>query len=45
MRQGKDGAMPACALFESDGGQWKLEAITRIKDYLASKLEGYTIIA
>ncbi|GAB7387393.1 hypothetical protein BSNK01_12290 [Bacillaceae bacterium] len=29
---------PKCALFEADGGAWKLEAINRVKDYLESKL-------
>lgn len=45
MKQGRDGGLPTCALFEADGGQWKLEAITRVKDYLSSKLESYSIIA
>lgn len=29
---------PEAALFEADGGSWKLEAIQRIKDYLAEEL-------
>lgn len=36
-----------CALFEADGGAWKLEAMEAIKAYLDSKLEnvpGFTII-
>lgn len=32
----KDG--PRCALFEADGGHWKLEAISNIKRYLADEL-------
>ncbi|WP_366160602.1 hypothetical protein ABXS71_16940 [Bacillus infantis] len=30
---------PACALFEADGGAWKLEAMKNIKDYLQVALE------
>lgn len=40
--------MPQCALFEADGGSWKLEAIKRIKEYLIDKNLGnlgLTIIA
>lgn len=29
---------PRCALFEADGGAWKLQAIENIKNYLAEKL-------
>jgi hypothetical protein len=36
LRSGKDGEKPACALFEADGGSWKLEAILGISDYLRS---------
>lgn len=45
MRQGRDGGLPTCALFEADGGQWKLDAVNRVKKYLAAKLAGYTVIA
>lgn len=30
---------PQCALFEADGGAWKLEAMDNIKDYLMVELE------
>lgn len=30
---------PKCALFEADGGAWKLEAMNRIKAYLADALK------
>jgi hypothetical protein len=36
-----------CALFEADGGAWKLEAMQAIKAYLDSELEavdGFTVI-
>jgi len=37
---------PECALYEADGGAWKLEAITRIADWLRERLpEEITIIA
>jgi len=42
---GQDGMLPTCALFEADGGRWKLEAIARIKEWLSERLEGVTIIA
>ena len=35
-----DGQRPRCALFEAEGGAWKLEAITKIADFLAGKLAG-----
>lgn len=37
-----------CALFEADGGAWKLEAMNNIKEYLEHELEGmeqFTVIA
>lgn len=33
----KDGAVPDCALFEADGGKWKLDAVLTIKTWLESK--------
>lgn len=35
----------AVALFEADGGRWKHEAITAIREYLASKITGRSIVA
>lgn len=35
----------AVALFEADGGRWKHEAILAIREYLAQKITGLTIIA
>lgn len=34
----KDG--PRCALFEADGGAWKLQAMQNIKNYLQKELDG-----
>ncbi|MDD5226588.1 MAG: hypothetical protein PHV97_05335 [Candidatus Omnitrophica bacterium] len=44
MRSGQD-EPPKCALFESDGGNWKNEAILRIKAWLTDRISGITIIA
>lgn len=45
MRQG-NGA-PECALFEADGGAWKLEAMARVKAFLEDKLvdSGISVIS
>jgi hypothetical protein len=45
MKQGIGGQMPTCALFEADGGSWKLRAIQSIAAYLKESTEGITIIA
>ncbi len=45
LRQGREGQLPTCALFEADGGKWKLAAIERIRDYLKAELPEATIIA
>lgn len=38
------GEKPKCALFEADGGAWKLTAIESIKAYIGEKVTGVTII-
>lgn len=45
LRSGHGGDMPSCALFEADGGSWKLRAIQSIAAYLKENTEGITIIA
>jgi hypothetical protein len=45
MKAGHNGQMPTCALFEADGGAWKLRAIQSIAAYLQENTEGITIIA
>lgn len=41
-----EGALPSCALFEADGGKWRLEAIESIAAYLSMRLpDGTTVIA
>lgn len=39
-RAKKAEALPTFALFEADGGAWRIEAMKRIKAYLEIKLEG-----
>lgn len=39
-RAKKAGELPHFALFEADGGAWRIEAMKRIKAYLEKKLEG-----
>ena len=41
----KDGAVPDCALFEADGGKWKLDAVLAIKTWLESKNLGMPVMA
>lgn len=38
LRGGGDGKFPACALFEADGGRWRLDAIERIKAWLKTEV-------
>lgn len=45
MKQGREGGLPTVALFEADGGKWKLDAIQFIRDYLEGKIETVPIIA
>ena len=35
---GKEGERPSCALFEADGGGWRLQAILRVAAYLRTEL-------
>lgn len=43
IKKDKDGA-PTCALFDADGGNWKLDAIQNVKLWLAGQLPEHTII-
>ena len=38
LRGGGNGSLPSCALFEADGGKWRLAAIENVKAWLASRL-------
>jgi len=48
LQKGRDGELPRAALFEADGGQWKLEACQAIKHWLDMELylhERITVLA
>jgi hypothetical protein len=45
MKQGRENGLPTVALFEADGGKWKLDAIQFIREYLEEKVESVPIIA
>lgn len=45
MKRGNEGTLPTVALFEADGGRWKLDAIENIRKYLADKIAGIPILA
>ncbi len=38
LRGGGDGKLPTCALFEADGGRWKLDAIKRVRDWVGGEV-------
>lgn len=38
LRGGGNGESPKCALFEADGGRWKLAAVSNVKSYLSDLL-------
>lgn len=40
LKQSREGELPQAALFEADGGAWKLEAIDAIAEYLKGKIPG-----
>ena len=45
MKQGKDGEMPSCALFEADGGMWRKEAVDNIRNYFEESLPSMTLLS
>lgn len=44
LKAGGNGGFPTCALFEADGGAWKLEAVQRIASYLRKALPKGTVV-
>jgi hypothetical protein len=40
-----ENAQPSLALFEADGGAWKVQAIKAVAEYLRGKLEGVPVLA
>jgi len=46
LKAGPNEASPVCAaLFEADGGVWRLQAITRIRDWIKGAVSGVAVIA
>lgn len=45
VKQEQPGAIPSCALFEADGGKWKLDAMLAIKSWLEGKNVGIPVAA
>lgn len=45
LQSGKEGEKPKLALFEADGGAWKLQAIANVATYLRQNLAGFAVIA
>lgn len=41
----RDGGVPECALFEADGGEWKLDAVLTIKTWLDAQNLNIPVIA
>lgn len=39
-----EGKIPTMAIFEADGGFWKIEAVNRIKNWLSEQLPGFAIL-
>lgn len=42
--RGREGQAPECALFEADGGAWKLEAVKNISEFLKDELPKMRIV-
>jgi hypothetical protein len=40
-----EGELPTIALFEADGGRWQIEAVKRVKAYLAARVGDIPVIA
>jgi hypothetical protein len=45
IRRAKKARAHQDALFEADGGSWRLEAVTRIKTWITREVPGTTVIA
>lgn len=43
--KGEAGSVPSCALFEADGGTWRLDAVLAIKAWLEGKGLGLSVVA
>lgn len=45
MRGGSPDQAPTCALLESDGGAWRLQAIENVSNWLKKKTKGITVLS
>jgi hypothetical protein len=45
MKPGKDGSSPTAALFEADGGRWRLEAIKNVEKWLKKEIPKAIVLA
>jgi hypothetical protein len=45
LRPAGEGQIPVCALFEADGGHWKMTTVLAIKAYLEERVHGLPVIA
>jgi hypothetical protein len=45
LKKGREGEQPHAALFEADGGRWRLAAMRSIKVWLTERLPGVTVVA
>lgn len=45
VRGGESADVPSCALFEADGGKWKLDAVLAIKTWLEAQQLGIPVVA
>jgi hypothetical protein len=41
----EEGKVPTLALFEADGGKWKIEAVQRIAEYFLERLDGIKVVS
>lgn len=44
LRGGGEGRLPQVALFEADGGKWRLDAVQRIASFIRSSLSGSAVV-
>ena len=45
VRGGGDGRLPACGLFEADGGKWRLDAVANVARWLSANVEDIEVIS
>lgn len=45
VRQGEEGGIPQLALFEADGGKWKLDAAAAVRDWFKGKVGDIPVVA